>query len=680
VRDPGGLVHPCFCRDRARANIQVSEAAGNTAVVIAASARPTFTTWKLEQPARVVVELSGARLGNVEVPLDAGTYAVGLVSASVTEDDSAGPRTRIVLTLRQTSDYQVEAKGNDITLRVFRAPETAVARLQAEAAPRPRPGHASEAQAKERSGSASPDRGQAKTEAKRKIPKRRPRPSASPSQGRSTGQDRSTSPSQGRSGGQDRSTSQQGRSAGQDRSTSPSQGRSKAKTKHKPKPRPKHRPRPRHKPKPRPKPRPRPKHKPSQGRSTGQDRGASQAKAEAQGQDRSASPGQGRSQAKTEAQAKPRPKHRPRPRRRRKPRPRRRNAPSPRPAPRPKPNWRPRPRRSRTTRRSAAKDRSLAQGRIQGTSCRPGRRRGTFARRSGGEVGSRIGCARNWPTRIEKPPRPGRGERRQPREPAPEDWPSRRPRPGSSKHSPRPSARASAPTLRKAKRRRQSGRETERDKALRLASEEVDTPARRRSTESPRNKKSNKSRLAAAERLVSDANTVRDSESRLAEREEEARRARPTRQPGSRCIEEQQGRGCGCPGRGGTPPQERGHAAEQSRQELARAVASRRQEEARKDEQANCAAPRRASWKRPSPYARPRSSPGRCARRTLPSRRGASKLESERAQLETARKRVARRSQSAQDHAVATAACLRNRKAPGDPSMPRPGPRCGDPH
>ena len=99
-------------------NIRVSEAAGDTAVVIATSARPTFTTWKLEQPARVVVELSGARLGDVEVPIDAGTFAVGLVSASVTEDDSAGPRTRIVLTLRQASDYRVEAKGNDITLQV----------------------------------------------------------------------------------------------------------------------------------------------------------------------------------------------------------------------------------------------------------------------------------------------------------------------------------------------------------------------------------------------------------------------------------------------------------------------------------------------------------------------------------------------------------------------------------
>ncbi len=152
--------------------IQVSETAGNTAVVIAASARPTFTTWKLEQPARVVVELSGARLGNVSVPLDAGTYAVGLVSASVTEDDSAGPRTRIVLTLRQTCDYQVEAKGNDITLRVIPrtrppmvAPDSAVARQQVEARAKAEAQARSEEQARERAEAQTRAETQAKTEA-----------------------------------------------------------------------------------------------------------------------------------------------------------------------------------------------------------------------------------------------------------------------------------------------------------------------------------------------------------------------------------------------------------------------------------------------------------------------------------------------------------------------------------
>lgn len=136
--------------------IRISETAGDTAVVIAASARPTFTTWKLEQPARVVLELSGARLGNVDVPIDAGTYAVGLVSASVTEDESAGPRTRVVLTLRQTADYQVETKGSDITLHVVpRTKPTAIAadgaelRRQAEARVRAEAELATQAQAKE---------------------------------------------------------------------------------------------------------------------------------------------------------------------------------------------------------------------------------------------------------------------------------------------------------------------------------------------------------------------------------------------------------------------------------------------------------------------------------------------------------------------------------------------------
>jgi type IV pilus assembly protein PilQ len=115
-------------------NIRVSETAGDTAVVIGASARPTFTTWKLEQPSRVVVELSGARLGDLDVPMDAGTYAVGLVSASVTEDDSAGPRTRIVLTLRQAADYRVETKGSDITLKVIPHVHPPVATATAEGA------------------------------------------------------------------------------------------------------------------------------------------------------------------------------------------------------------------------------------------------------------------------------------------------------------------------------------------------------------------------------------------------------------------------------------------------------------------------------------------------------------------------------------------------------------------
>jgi hypothetical protein len=110
---------PAFADTAQVRAIRISEAGGDTAVVISSSARPTFTTWKLEQPARVVVDVSAARLGNVEVPMDAGTYAVGLVSANVSEEEGGGSRTRIVLTLRQASDYRVEARGNDIVVRVI---------------------------------------------------------------------------------------------------------------------------------------------------------------------------------------------------------------------------------------------------------------------------------------------------------------------------------------------------------------------------------------------------------------------------------------------------------------------------------------------------------------------------------------------------------------------------------
>ncbi len=98
--------------------IKVTEIEGNTEVRINASRRPTFTTWKLEQPTRVVVDLSGARVGEVEVPFDAGTYALGAITANSTQDEG-GSRTRIVLTLRRPADYRIEAAGNEIVVRVL---------------------------------------------------------------------------------------------------------------------------------------------------------------------------------------------------------------------------------------------------------------------------------------------------------------------------------------------------------------------------------------------------------------------------------------------------------------------------------------------------------------------------------------------------------------------------------
>ncbi len=97
--------------------IRVSEEGGKSTIVITTSGKPTFTTWKLDRPARVVVDVTNARLGDVDVPFDANTFALGAVAASVSEDEG-GSRTRVFLTLRRPGDYTVRATGHEIIVVV----------------------------------------------------------------------------------------------------------------------------------------------------------------------------------------------------------------------------------------------------------------------------------------------------------------------------------------------------------------------------------------------------------------------------------------------------------------------------------------------------------------------------------------------------------------------------------
>jgi type IV pilus assembly protein PilQ len=106
----------------------IEGAAGATTLEIAVSQRPTFTTWKLDQPARIVLDLAGVRLGAVTAPFDAGTFAIGTVYANVSEGEG-GPRTRIVVSLRHAADYDVAADAGRVLLSVrpHVAPKAAVA-------------------------------------------------------------------------------------------------------------------------------------------------------------------------------------------------------------------------------------------------------------------------------------------------------------------------------------------------------------------------------------------------------------------------------------------------------------------------------------------------------------------------------------------------------------------------
>jgi type IV pilus assembly protein PilQ len=93
----------------------VETAGGATRLEIAVSPRPPFTTFKLEQPARIVLDLSGVRAS--ASTFDAGTVAVGTVAASETAGEG-GTRTRVVVTLRRAADYQVEPTARGLALVV----------------------------------------------------------------------------------------------------------------------------------------------------------------------------------------------------------------------------------------------------------------------------------------------------------------------------------------------------------------------------------------------------------------------------------------------------------------------------------------------------------------------------------------------------------------------------------
>jgi len=86
---------------------------GVTRVIIENSAGATFTTWTLDRPSRVVVEMAGARLSGSSDPIDVGSFAVGNVQATATANG-----TRVVVSLRRRADYRIVPEGKSTVLYV----------------------------------------------------------------------------------------------------------------------------------------------------------------------------------------------------------------------------------------------------------------------------------------------------------------------------------------------------------------------------------------------------------------------------------------------------------------------------------------------------------------------------------------------------------------------------------
>lgn len=97
--------------------IAYQEAGGTTTVVIHGSQTPTFTVYKLERPRRLIVDLANTKVKGYEDPVEAETWAVGLITVSRFVD-SRSVIARVVIGFRRKGSYNVRASGNKVIVRI----------------------------------------------------------------------------------------------------------------------------------------------------------------------------------------------------------------------------------------------------------------------------------------------------------------------------------------------------------------------------------------------------------------------------------------------------------------------------------------------------------------------------------------------------------------------------------
>src|SRR5258708_2499325 len=88
---------------------------GGSRVYIRGSARPTFTVFKLAEPARVVVDIAGADVTSAKAPLEVNKDGVlGVTTAQF--DEGARRVARVVVALDGDVRYEVSASGTDLVV------------------------------------------------------------------------------------------------------------------------------------------------------------------------------------------------------------------------------------------------------------------------------------------------------------------------------------------------------------------------------------------------------------------------------------------------------------------------------------------------------------------------------------------------------------------------------------
>ncbi len=149
--------------------VTFAEANGVTTIRIRGSEAALFTAYKLERPARVVIDLAQSRLAELVrgshetgVSFAASTWAVSSINAQ--QIDDGGALVRMTINLARPGRYDVKMDGNDLLLtvtardaapKVVGAADVAAARAEAEAAKRQGAQAVAEAEAAKRQGAAT---------------------------------------------------------------------------------------------------------------------------------------------------------------------------------------------------------------------------------------------------------------------------------------------------------------------------------------------------------------------------------------------------------------------------------------------------------------------------------------------------------------------------------------------
>src|SRR5579883_1971547 len=133
----GAVAAPAIARADANSIREVlSRADGaKTVITVRGSATPSFTAYRLEQPARLVVDLAGGKLSDVDGPIDVDTWAVGQIAFA----QYSNPTTRtarVMIGLKRAASYDVKAHGNDVVITITpdELPPAAAATAEVDAA------------------------------------------------------------------------------------------------------------------------------------------------------------------------------------------------------------------------------------------------------------------------------------------------------------------------------------------------------------------------------------------------------------------------------------------------------------------------------------------------------------------------------------------------------------------